>query len=233
MTSSRTSIRRLPRRGRWPRHDPGPRRRCVPRSRRRHDEDGPRSRAHERVVLFDQADPLLLESGAALAPVEVAYETYGTLDEDAANAVFVCHALTGDAHAAGHHGDPDRDGWWDNLIGPGRPIDTDRSFVICPNLLGGCQGRPGPRASTRGPVAPTGLTSRCSRSAIYPVHRRLLAHLGIERVHLAMGGSLGGMQALQWSLDHPGEVERAAVICASAKLSAQNIAFSAWPGRRS
>ena len=98
----------------------------------------------ERVVLFDEDSPLVLQSGATLARVEVAYETYGTLDADAGNAVFVCHALSGDAHAAGHHGDPARRGWWDTIIGPGRPLDTERYFVICPNLLGGCSGTTGP-----------------------------------------------------------------------------------------
>ena len=101
----------------------------------------------QRVVLFTEDDPLVLESGARLAPVEVAYETYGALDAGAANAVFVCHALTGDGDAAGHHGDPARRGWWDRLIGPGRPVDTDRFFVISPNLLGGCSGTTGPASA--------------------------------------------------------------------------------------
>jgi homoserine O-acetyltransferase len=91
----------------------------------------------QRAVLFTEDDPLVLDSGATLAPVEVAYETYGTLNADRTNAVFVCHALTGDANAAGHHGDPERPGWWDNLIGPGKPLDTDSLFVISANLLGG------------------------------------------------------------------------------------------------
>ena len=102
----------------------------------------------ERVVLFTEGDPLVLSSGAELVPVEVAYETYGTLNEARDNVVVVCHALTGDAHAAGHHGDPARRGWWDNLIGPGRPIDTDRFFVVSPNLLGGCRGTTGPSSNT-------------------------------------------------------------------------------------
>ena len=130
---------------------------------------------------------------------------------------------------------PGRRGWWDNLIGPGRPLDTDRLFVICPNLLGGCQGtdRPLEHRPAR-PDARTASTSRCSPCATSRrVHRRLLAHLGLERVALAIGGSLGGMQALQWALDSPAEVERAALICATAKLSAQNIAFSAVARSRS
>ena len=182
----------------------------------------------QRVVLFSRADPLVLESGARLAPVEVAYETYGTLDNDAGNAVFVLHALTGDAHAAGHHGDPDRPGWWDNLIGPRRPLDTERFFVICPNLLGGCQGTTGPTSIDPETGRPYGLSFPLfTVRDLTRVHRRLLAHLGIRRVAVAIGGSLGGMQALQWALDHPSEVRRAALICASARLTAQNIAFSA------
>jgi len=98
----------------------------------------------QRVVLFDEDDPLELESGARLAPVQIAFETYGSLDAARSNTVFVCHALTGDAHAAGHHGDQSRRGWWDSMIGPGRPLDTDRFFIVCANLLGGCSGTTGP-----------------------------------------------------------------------------------------
>jgi homoserine O-acetyltransferase len=98
----------------------------------------------QRVVTFSRDDPLVLESGATIGPVQVAYETYGRLDEEASNAIVVCHALTGDAHAAGHHGDPRRRGWWDSMIGRGRPIDTERFFVVSANLLGGCNGSTGP-----------------------------------------------------------------------------------------
>ncbi len=182
----------------------------------------------QRALLFEPEHPLKLESGATLAPVEVAYETYGTLDENAANAVFVCHALSGDAHAAGHHGDPSVRGWWDTIIGPGRPLDTDRFFVICPNLLGGCAGTTGPSS-----VDPRSGRAYGLRFPLFTVrdlvavHRALLAHLGIARLHAAVGGSLGGMQALQWSLDHPDEVERAVLVCVSARLNAQNIALTA------
>lgn len=182
----------------------------------------------QRVVLFTENDPLLLESGTTLAPVEVAYETYGTLDADASNVVFVCHALTADAHAAGHHGEPERRGWWDTLIGPGKPLDTDGLFVVCPNLLGGCRGTTGPSSIDPATGRPYGLRfPDFTVSDLVTVHRRLLEHLGIERLHGAIGGSLGGMQVLQWALDHPGEVDRAVLVCASARLSAQNIAFSA------
>jgi len=181
----------------------------------------------ERVVLFSADDPLVLESGATLGPVEVAYETYGTLDAERANAVFVHHALTGDAHAAGHHGDPSRRGWWDRLIGPGRPIDTDRFFVISPNLLGGCQGTTGPSSVDPATSRRRGLEfPMFSVRDLNTVHQRLLDHLAIGQLHAALGGSLGGMQALQWAIDDPRAMTRCAAICASAELSAMNIAFS-------
>ena len=182
----------------------------------------------QRVVLFTEDDPLVLESGATIGPVEVQYETYGTLAADASNAVFVCHALTGDAHAAGHHGDPQRRGWWDTLVGPGKPLDTDALFVICPNLLGGCQGTTGPSSVDPSTGKPYGLRfPHFTVADLVAVHRRLLGHLGIEKLHGAIGGSLGGMQVLQWAHDHPSEIENGILVCASARLSAQNIAFSA------
>ena len=163
-----------------------------------------------------------------LAPVEVAYETYGALDAGAANAVFVCHALTGDAHAAGHHGDPARRGWWDRLIGPGRPVDTDRFFVISPNLLGGCSGTTGPSSVNPATGGRYGMEfPMFSVRDLVTVHRRLLEHLGVGRLRAAIGGSLGGMQALQWAIDDPQAMELCVPICASGELTAMNIAFSA------
>jgi len=145
----------------------------------------------------------------------VAYETYG---DPGAPAVFVCHALTGDAQATV---------WWDTLVGPGKPVDTERFFVICPNLLGGCRGTTGPSSVDPETGEPFGLDFPLfSVRDLVSVHRALLAELGVERLHAAIGGSLGGMQALQWALDQPHEIERAVLICASAKLSAQNIGFS-------
>jgi homoserine O-acetyltransferase/O-succinyltransferase len=182
----------------------------------------------QRVVLFDEDGPLELGSGATLAPVQVAYETYGELAADAGNAVFVCHALSGDAHAAGHHGEEQRRGWWDTIIGPGKPLDTDRFFVICPNLLGGCAGSTGPASVDPRSGRAYGLRFPLfSVRDLVMVHRALLARLGITRLHAAIGGSLGGMQALQWALDYPREVQRAILVCASARLGAQNIALSA------
>jgi homoserine O-acetyltransferase/O-succinyltransferase len=182
----------------------------------------------QRVVLFTQADPLVLQSGTTLGPVEVAYETYGALNSDASNAVFICHALTGDAHAAGHHGDPARPGWWDTLIGPGKPVDTDRLFVICANLLGGCQGTTGPSSIDPATGTPYGLRFPIfTISDLVTVHRALLRHLGVTRLMAAIGGSVGGMQVLQWALDHPDDLHAAVMVCATGRLSAQNIAFSA------
>jgi homoserine O-acetyltransferase len=181
-----------------------------------------------RVTLFDEGSPLRLDSGAELAPVEVAFETYGELDERAGNAVVICHALTGDAHAAGFHEGADRPGWWDNMIGPGKPIDTDRLFVVCANLLGGCMGTTGPSSTDPATGRPYGLRFPLFTVAdLVRVHRALVAHLGIRRVMAVVGGSLGGMQALQWTMDAPEEVGAAVIVCASARLSAQNIAFSA------
>ncbi len=182
----------------------------------------------ERALLFTEESPLVLDSGHTLGPVEVAYETYGQLDDDAGNAVVICHALTGDAHAAGHHGDPARPGWWDNLIGPGKPIDTDRFFVVSSNLLGGCSGTTGPSSLDPSTGRPYGLRFPLfTVSDLLKPQRALLAHLGISRPLAAIGGSLGGMQVLQWAIDHPDELGAGIVVCASARLSAQNIAFSA------
>ena len=182
----------------------------------------------QRVVLFTQDDPLVLESGATLGPVEVAYETYGTLNADKSNAIYVCHALTGDAHAAGHHGDPARRGWWDTMIGPGKPVDTDRFFVICSNLLGGCQGTTGPGSVNPATGRAYGLDFPLyTVRDLVSVHRALVAHFGITRLAGAIGGSLGGMQVLQWVIDQPHEISAAVVVASSSRLSAQNIAFSA------
>jgi homoserine O-acetyltransferase len=181
-----------------------------------------------RVELFSPDTPLVLEGGQELAPVEVAYEAYGTLNADRTNAVVICHALTGDAHAAGHHGDPDRPGWWDNIIGPGKPIDTDRYYVICANLLGGCTGTTGPSSTDPATGHPYGLRFPLfTVGDMVAVHRALIRHLGIGRLHAAIGGSLGGMQVLHWAMEYPDDLAAAVLVCATGRLSAQNIAFSA------
>ncbi len=180
------------------------------------------------AVVADPDHPFRLENGATLEKVEVAYETYGELNEDRSNAIFICHALSGDAHAAGLHQGADRPGWWDNIVGPGRPLDTDRFFVVCANVLGGCGGTTGPSSEDPATGSPYGLSFPLVQVRdLVEVHRALLAELGIDHLLAAVGGSLGGMQALQWAIDHPGELDGALVIAASAHLSAQNIAFSA------
>lgn len=180
------------------------------------------------AVVADPDRPFQLENGATLDRIEVAYETYGELNGDRSNAIFICHALSGDAHAAGLHEGADRPGWWDNIIGPGRPLDTDRFFVVCANVLGGCGGTTGPSSEDPATGRPYGLRFPLVQVRdLVEVHRALLAELGIDHLLAAVGGSLGGMQALQWAIDHPGELDGALVIAASAHLSAQNIAFSA------
>jgi len=180
------------------------------------------------ATLFDQASPLQLSRGGRLASVEVAYETYGTLGPARDNAVFLCHALTGDAHAAGYHEGDTRPGWWDNLIGPGRPLDTDRLYVVCANLLGGCQGTTGPSTIDPDTGRAYGLDfPLLDMGDFVTVHRALLDHLGIEKLLAAFGGSLGGMQVLEWALTYPEDLRHAIVIAASSRLSAMNIAFNA------
>lgn len=180
------------------------------------------------VRLFDASHPLTLASGATLAEVDVAYETYGTLNDSGDNAVFICHALTGDAHAAGLHEGAHKPGWWDNIIGPGRPIDTDHLFVVCANLLGGCQGTTGPASINPATGVSYGVDFPLLQVKDFvTVHRALLAHLGVRQLLAAFGGSLGGMQVLEWALSYPEDMTHAVIIAASSRLTAQNIAFSA------
>lgn len=180
------------------------------------------------VDLFDAAHPLELVRGGELPGITVAYETYGTLNEAGDNAIFICHALTGDAHSSGWHEGDSRPGWWQNLIGPGRPVDTRRWFVISPNLLGGCQGTTGPSSTNPQTGKPYGVDfPLIDMHDFVTVHRALLEHLGVRHLHAAVGGSLGGMQVLDWALSHPEDMDDAVVIASSSRLTAQNIAFSA------
>jgi len=167
------------------------------------------------VEQFVLEDGLTFESGAHLAPLEIAYATYGTPGDPV---VYISHALTGDAEAAV---------WWDTLIGPGKAVDTERFHVICANILGGCKGTTGPGSTNPATGERYGLEFPLfTIRDMVAVHRRLLRELGVTKVHAAVGGSLGGMQILQWTLDHPDEIERAVLVCSTARLTAGNIAFS-------
>ena len=174
-------------------------------------------------LLLDQ--PLPLDSGQVLAGVTIAYETYGELAADKANAILVFHALTGDQHVASPHPITGKPGWWDRMIGPGKPIDTGRFFVICANVIGGCMGSTGP-ASAGPDGGPWGM--RFPVITIRDMVRAqvaLLDALGIRRLHAVVGGSMGGMQALSCAANFPERAERVLLIATSARHSAQNIAF--------
>ena len=172
--------------------------------------------------------PLELDGGHTLPGFELAYETYGTLNADASNAVLVCHALSGTHHAAGYHTDDDRKaGWWESCIGPGKPLDTQRFFVVCSNNLGGCHGSTGPTSLNPETGQPYGADFPLVTVRDWVRSQALLAdHLGIQRWAAVAGGSLGGMQALQWAIDLPDRVANVVAIAAAPRLSAQNIAFN-------
>jgi homoserine O-acetyltransferase len=175
-------------------------------------------------------DGVQLESGFYLGPLAVAYETYGTLSPAKDNAVLVVHALSGDAHAAGMD-ENGRIGWWDAMIGPGKGIDTDRYFVISSNCLGGCKGTTGP--CSRNPATGKAYGRAfplITMSDMVNVQRMLVDRLGIDRLLTVVGGSMGGMQALDWAVRYPDRVRSSVVIAATARLSPQGIAFN-WVGR--
>ena len=172
--------------------------------------------------------PLALRSGAVLPAYDLTYETYGTLNADASNAILVCHALSGHHHVAGTYADqPNNVGWWDNIIGPGRPLDTDRFFIVGVNNLGGCHGSTGPSSINPATGKPWGADFPVV-AVVDWVHAqaRLADHLGITQWAAVMGGSLGGMQALRWTITYPERVRNALVIASAPKLTAQNIAFN-------
>src|SRR5438874_4865890 len=174
-----------------------------------------------------QFDSIALDSGATLAPVEIAYETYGSLNADRSNAILICHAFSGDAHAAGISHEGGKPGWWDNMIGPGKAFDTDKYFVICSNVLGGCRGTTGPSS-----IDPA---TGCPYAMKFPVitirdmvrlQKMLIERIGIQRLLSVSGGSMGGMQALEWAVSYPDTVVSAIPIAATARHTAQQIAFN-------
>ncbi|WP_097063356.1 homoserine O-acetyltransferase MetX [Sphingomonas guangdongensis] len=167
-----------------------------------------------------------LDGGGELATIDVAYETYGTLAADRGNAVLVCHALTGDQYLASTHPRTGKPGWWARMVGPGKPIDTDRLFVICANVLGSCMGSSGPASIDPASGRPYAMTFPViTIRDMVRAQAALLDHLGIARLSAVVGGSMGGMQALSWAATYPERVRACVVIASAARHSAQNIAF--------
>lgn len=185
--------------------------------------------SYEDIDLALPEGGLLLDSGERFGPITVRYEQYGEMNEEKSNVILVLHAFSGDAHAAGLHSEEDdHPGWWEDMIGPGRALDTEKYCVLCANVIGGCQGTTGP-----GTVNPeTGTPYAMSFPIITirdmtNVQRLLIEHLGIARLYAVIGGSMGGMNALDWAVAYPEQVERAIVLAATARMSAQSIAFNA------
>jgi homoserine O-acetyltransferase len=181
---------------------------------------------HSPMARFDADKPLKLDAGVALSPFQIAYQTYGVLNAERSNAVLICHALTGDQHVANIHPVTQKPGWWETMVGPGRPIDTERYFVICPNVIGGCMGSTGPASINPKTGAPWGLEFPViTVRDMVRAQAMLLDHLGIGTLFAVAGGSLGGMQALQWAASYPERVFSALPIATATRHSAQNIAF--------
>ena len=180
----------------------------------------------------NDADKLLLENGKSFGPITICYETYGELNADASNAVLILHALTGDAHVAGrHNADDKKPGWWNEMVGPGKAFDTERYFIVCSNVIGGCSGSTGPRSINPATGQPYNMdfpviTIKDMVKAQY----RLMQHLKITKWLAVAGGSMGGMQTLEWSVMYPEAVDGVIAMATTAKLSPQSIAFD-WVGR--
>ncbi len=170
--------------------------------------------------------PLVLQSGVTLSPVTLAYQTYGTLNAARSNCVLICHALTGDQYLAGVHPVNGKPGWWDDLVGPGKVIDTNRFFVVCSNVLGGCMGSTGPKEINPATRKPWGLEFPViTIRDMVQAQAKLLDYLGIDKLFCVMGGSMGAMQVLEWANRFPERVFAAVPIAGSYRHSAQNIAF--------
>ncbi|MEG3124997.1 homoserine O-acetyltransferase [Sphingomonas sp. GB1N7] len=170
--------------------------------------------------------PLRLDGGVLLSPVDIAYETYGTLDADGGNAILICHALTGDQHVASNHPVTGKPGWWTRMVGPGKPIDPARHFIVCANVLGSCMGSSGPASVNPATGAPWGMAFPViTIRDMVRAQAMLLDHLGVGVLKAVVGGSMGGMQALSWPATFPERVKAVVVIASTARHTAQNIAF--------
>ncbi|WP_426011238.1 homoserine O-acetyltransferase MetX [Caulobacter sp. DWR2-3-1b2] len=175
---------------------------------------------------FPSNQPLRLDSGAKLENLEVAYRTWGTLNADGTNAILICHALTLDQHVAGTHPTTGKPGWWTRLIGPGKPIDPARHFVICSNVIGGCMGSTGPASVNPATAEVYGLTFPVITIAdMVRAQAMLIDALGVESLLAVVGGSMGGMQVQQWAADYPERLFSAVIVASASRHSAQNIAF--------
>jgi homoserine O-acetyltransferase len=179
-------------------------------------------------LTFAETEPLPLDSGETLGPITLAYETFGQLNAGRSNAILICHALSGDSHVAGYYSPDDKaPGWWDDCVGPGKAFDTDRFFVICSNVIGGCQGSTGPGSIDPQTGRPYGLRFPViTVGDMVRAQRHLIDHLGIDRLLLVAGGSMGGMQVLQWAASYPERVCAAVPIATTARHSPMLIAFS-------
>ena len=176
---------------------------------------------------FAQFPSLDLDCGETIAPIEVAYETYGELNASRSNAILVLHAFSGDAHAAGISKETGQTGWWDNMIGPGKAFDTDKYFVISSNVVGGCRGTTGPASVNPNTGCPYAMSlPPITMADMVRLQKKLVEHLGIERLLSLSGGSMGAMQALQWAVAYPDAVVSAIPIAGTARHSAQQIAFN-------
>ncbi|MFV2093077.1 MAG: homoserine O-acetyltransferase, partial [Hyphomicrobiales bacterium] len=177
-------------------------------------------------MTFGPGEPLALASGRTLSPFTIAYQTYGQLNRDKSNVILVCHALTGDQYVIDTHPVTARDGWWKIMVGPGKPVDTDRFFVICPNVIGGCMGSTGPASVDKRTGLPYALDfPLVTISDMVRAQAMLLDRLGIETLFCVVGGSMGGMQVLEWAASYKPRVFSAIPIAAAARHSSQNIAF--------
>ncbi|RAP38833.1 homoserine O-acetyltransferase [Candidatus Marinamargulisbacteria bacterium SCGC AAA071-K20] len=178
-------------------------------------------------LIYNLSDPLELESGSKLNHVDISYETYGTLNKTKSNAILICHALSADAHVAQHPENKTK-GWWDDLVGNGKAIDTKKYFVICSNTIGSCRGSTGPMSINKSTKKPYGLKLPViTIGDMVSAQEALLNHLNIETLFAVVGGSMGGMQALEWSIRFPSKVKRCIAIATTAKLSPQSLAFGA------
>nr|ADI22713.1 homoserine acetyltransferase [uncultured verrucomicrobium HF0500_27H16] len=175
---------------------------------------------------YHHAQSFTFDNGQSIPELKIRYETYGDLNTDHSNAILVCHALSGDHHCAGYHEGARKPGWWDNMIGPGKPIDTGRFHVICPNCLGGCQGTTGPASINPESGKPYNQDfPRITIGDMVRAQKLLLNHMGIQNLYAAVGGSMGGMQVMQWMIDYPEVAKRVLILASTARQSTQAIAF--------